>query len=202
MSSEFPAANDKLFRHDLSDWTNNAILNYLAGKFPPYAAGYREGFNALITECVAERGLNDILIYPRVFLARQYVELRLKEIIIGLDFCANGTNEFPKTHKIDKIWFQFKNLYQEIGESTSELEFHNAEKIILEFATMDPLSMAFRYPVDKEGNNTLSISHINIRNFGEVMNRLANFLDAISDQIAHYADITSDMYRDLYVSYE
>jgi len=202
MSYAFPETDDKLFRHDLPDWTNNAVLNYLSGKFPPYATGYREGFSALVKECVEERGLNDILIYPIVFLARQYVELRLKEIIIGLHYCTDGTNEFPKTHKIDQIWFQFKSLYEGIGESTNEREFQHAERVIVEFALMDPLSVAFRYPVDKEGNKTIAISHINIRNFGEVMNRLANFLDAVSDQVSHYTDVTSDMYRDLYVSYE
>jgi len=42
----------------------------------------------------------------------------------------------------------------------------------------------------------------NIRNFGEVMDRPARFLDAISDHAAHYEDLTDEMNRDNEFNYE
>lgn len=195
---EFPKADDKLFSHDLPDWTNNAVLNYNFKQFPPYADGYRMAAEALIAECTQRDGTNDILIYPIVFNFRQYIELRLKEIIIGLNYCNGSHDHFPKTHRIDILWEHFKKLYNEYKEHKNTEDFMNAENVINQFFEVDPQSMAFRYPVDKEGNPSLSITHINIRNFGEVMTRLANFLDALSDQTAHYRDIASDMYREYY----
>lgn len=197
MSLNFPTVKDQLFRNDQDDWTNNAVLNYFAGKFPAYADGYKAGAQALIRQCTLEDGINDILIYPIVFLYRQFIELRLKDIIKSLFFCNGKQTGLHKTHKIDLLWDQFKTEYQALGESIDDEVFSNAERLILEFVNVDPISMAFRYPIDNEGNQSLSLDHINIRNFGEVMDRLANFLDALSDQISHYSDLASDMYRDL-----
>jgi hypothetical protein len=177
-------------------------LNYAVGKFPPYADGYRDGTICLINECLADRELSDILIYPIVFLSRQYMELRMKEIIIALKYCNGQPEGFPKNHRLDQAWYRLKAEYEALGESTNDDAFENAEKIILEFASIDPISMVFRYPVDKNGNTIANPGLINIRDFGEVMQRFSRFLDALSDQIAHYADVTNDMYRDLYVHYQ
>jgi len=198
MMYDFPKPDDELFRHDQPDWVNNAVLNYNFKQFPPYADGYRMAAETLINACTNDRGTNDILIYPIVFNYRQFIELRLKEIIIGLNYCKASGDDFPKTHRIDLLWEHFKRLYTEFEESENQDDFINAEKVIKQFFDVDPQSMSFRYPVDKEGNASLNITHINIRNFGEVMGRLANFLDAISDQTAHYRDIASEMFREFY----
>lgn len=88
-------------------------------------------------------------------------------------------------------------LYVEIGEDIND-DFTNAERIIKEFAIVDPAPMAFRYPVDKQGNDSISMTLINLRNFAEVMERLHNFLSALSWQLAHYVDLTQDMYSEFY----
>ena len=196
--NELPKGQDKLFMSGSQDWINNAVLNYTYDKFFPYADGYKEGAEKLVIDCIKGDGTKDILIYPIVFLYRQYIELRLKEIIIGLHYCLGEGNDFPKHHRIDKIWDEMVELYKRLGEDTSGEDFKNGQRLIYEFATSDPLSMTFRYPVDKEGNEHVKQTHINIRNVGEVMSRLGFFIDAISYQIAHYTDIASEMYVDLY----
>ena len=193
---EFSNPEDRLFRNDLPDWTNNAWLSIYKGKFSPYADGYREGAKALAKDCVEDRGLNDILIYPIVFLYRQYIELRLKEIIIGLRYCNGQERTFPQNHKIDNLWNTMKSDYVACGESVDSEDFQHAERLITEFCQVDPLATGFRYPINKEGDCSLKLEHIHIQNFGEVMDRLANFLDAISDQVAHMEDIASEMYSE------
>jgi hypothetical protein len=196
MSYDFPFSSDELFGSDFPDQYNNAWLKTHHEEFYPYADGYRQGADSLIRQCIDEHGIKDILIFPVVFLYRQYVELRLKELIIGLHYCIDGSDVFPTHHRIDSLWGEFVSLYEELGENPKTKNFENAKGVIMQFSKIDPKSMAFRYPVTPNGDKTLSITHINVRNFGEVMERLANFLDAVSDQIAHYKDISSDMYND------
>lgn len=196
MSIEFPLSGDRLFRNDLKDWPNNAVLNWGTRKLPFYAEGYRVAAKAAISECEKDRTTNDILVYPIVFLYRQYIELRLKEILSVLRYCNGETCDFPNIHVLNTIWLQVKEQYQELGESANSEDFQNGNRLILEFDQIDDQSMAFRYPVDTKGKDTLSLSHMNIRNFGEVMERLSRFLDAISDHAAHFEDLTNDMRRD------
>lgn len=191
---EFPRNDDKLFKQKCPDWTNNAILNYGFNNFDFYADGYRKAANVLVNECVADRGVNDIYVYPIVFLSRQYLELRLKEVILGLNYCIDGQKKFPQHHKIDDLWNEFIELYQRIGEDIAQQDLKNAQRLIREFASMDSDSFAFRYPENKSGRDTIKRGTIvNLRNFGEVMNRIARLLDAVSDQIAHYRDLVDDM---------
>lgn len=200
MAHEFPKQDDRLFRDDQPDWVYNAVLDYNAGKFPPYADGYREGAKALIQHCISQERMQDILIYPIVFLSRQYFELRMKEIIIALRYIQGEHSDFPKHHRLDQIWSEMKKGLDAIGEDITNEDFTNAEKLILEFSNADPISMAFRYPVDKNGNKSLSMTHINIRNLGEVLERMFYLFDALSDMVANYEDIANDMFRDLYSS--
>jgi hypothetical protein len=191
---EFPREKDELFTHQCPDWTNNAILNYGFNNFNFYADGYREAANILVKECVAERAVNDIYVYPIVFLYRQYLELRLKEVIIGLNYCVNGKEKFPQHHRIDSLWDEFMKLYKEIGEDITHQDIKNTQRLIREFASLDSDSFAFRYPENKLGKDTIKRGTIiNLRNFGEVMNRIARLLDAVSDQIAHYRNLADDI---------
>ncbi len=198
MDVQFPEADDQLFRSDQADWVNNAVLNYNAGKFPPYADGYREGAKILIENCISTERMHDILAYPIVFVARQYFELRMKEMIVAIKYVQGLGSDFPKTHKLDILWADLKKGLAAIGENVEQEEIINAERLILEFANVDPNSMSFRYPIDKNGNNLLTISHINLRNFGEVVQKMFRLFDALSDMLAAYEDLANDMFRELY----
>lgn len=200
MIPEFPLHDDQLFRHDLPDWTSNAMIGYQLDTFPTYADGYRDAAQALIEKCLTEQRGNDVLIYPVVYLYRQYIELRMKEIIITIQYCKGEQKHIPPTHKIEELWRRLKTGYASLDEPLTDETIQNAERLILEFADIDPQSMAFRYPVNLKGEKMLSLTHINIRNFGEVMSRLACLLDALSDQVAHYADLANDMFREWYMN--
>ncbi|TSJ44344.1 hypothetical protein FO440_09250 [Mucilaginibacter corticis] len=197
---DFATNNDILFRDDLPDVRNNAVLKYCFQQFSFYADGYKIAADRLIKICISERELGrgdiDVLIYPIVFNYRHYIELRLKEIIIGLRYCSGHENVKFDSHNLKTLWDELIILYDDFREENDEEDFRNAERLIHEFDKNDPNSMSFRYPTDKKGN-LISIEKINlnIRNFGEVMERLAFFLDSLSDVTENYKSLTDDTHE-------
>jgi len=93
-------------------------------------------------------------------------------------------------------------LLSEISPDDSVDELREIGRLIGEFSAVDPSSMAFRYPEDKNGNATLSsISHINLRNVREVMSGIGSMLTGASDLIAEHLAIKGDIGAE-YRSYE
>ncbi|SRR6266536_186666 len=195
---EYPRADDQLFRGDSEDWQYDALINKSRDSFYNYADGYKDAADEIANLCLNRKGTIDILIYPLTFLYRQYIELRLKEAIIGLNYYLNDINDYPKHHYIDKLFIEFKSLYKKVSEIYNQKHFDNTEKLIKEFAHIDYKSFSFRYPVDKEGNHSLSIDRINIRNLKEVMQRIATFLDAAIDYVEQHKDIAAEMKAEWY----
>lgn len=192
--------DDMLFRDDLPDVANNADLNHWMRNFAMYAAAYRIAADNLVYSCIYEvpfgRGGMDGLIYPIVFNYRQYIELRLKEIIVGLRYCnGDDSKDFLKhRHDLKSLWKELVKLYECFKEDGDEDEFKIAEKLIIEFHKMDSASFNFRYPLTIDGEeNHLGITKLNIRNLAEVMGRLANFLDSLSDMVDYYRDLTDSI---------
>src|SRR5262249_43699545 len=77
-----PQKGDILFRGDLPDGNNNAVLNSpIDHNRYAYSEGYRRGARLLV-QYVAENHLDqDFLVYPIVFLYRHHVELVLKDVL-------------------------------------------------------------------------------------------------------------------------
>ena len=67
--------------------------------------------------------------------------------------------------------------------------------------SIDPVSMSFRYPVDKNGVKTQKLKCVNLTNLRETFIRVCFVFDGISMQIADYVDITEDMMKDIYQTY-
>jgi hypothetical protein len=195
-----PQLNDRLFIEE-GGYRELAYLHKMFQEFSSYAEGYQIGALKLIDTLDLTRNDKDFLIYPIVFLIRHYVELRLKEVIQGLNFCIGQTKDFPTGHNIDFLWKDFKKKYEIIGESLNYDRFTFMDSIINEIHLFDPISMSFRYPVDKEGNKIQKLNNINIVNLRETFVRLTFFMDGIGMQISHYVDITPDLYEDFYNEY-
>ena len=68
-----------------------------------------------------------------------------------------------------------------------ECDLGSIEQDIKEFSRWDPDSTAFRYPVDKRGNPSISdLRWINFRNLKELVERVSSLLDGISMDISDY----------------
>lgn len=175
-----------------------------------YAGGYKRAGDILIEHGIAHGGQH-ILVYPIVFLYRQYIELQLKDIIRNgyryLGISKYFPPGFPTGHKIDEYWSECRSIlkkideeeYQKLGEyerNKYNSDLDSLARDIREFSEWDPDSTAFRYPVDKKGNPSIAdLANISFAGLKELVERIADLLDAISVGISHYLDAKHENLR-------
>ncbi len=161
------------------DWWHNACLNFLPGDWLPYVRGYKLAAETLVGHAVETCQHQDLLVFPIIFLYRQYLELSLKIIIQSCSKCLELEDNYPKSHNLKTLWMQCKSLLEQI-EPIPKNDIYAIESVIVEFTQVDPSSQGFRYPTAKDGSPSLplSLAHINLRNLREVMDRLTAFFEA------------------------
>ncbi len=172
-----------------TDWWNNACVNYSDNPWNLYARGYHDALEVLIEHLLENSSATiDTLVYPVIFLYHQYLELRLKEIILLGNKLLERPYKISKEHNIARLWRTARLLLQEIEPNGSKIDLDAIEVIIKEFSSVDPESMTFRYPVNLDGSPTLepNITHINIRNFADVMGEVISNLEGMSVMISVY----------------
>ena len=97
-----PQAGDRLFDRD-HDWDNDWD-NYLPDEWLKYTAGYKDAADILVAYVDDHQRWQDILVYPVVFLYRQYLELAIKSLIAQARRLQNDPEALPKIHAIDRLW--------------------------------------------------------------------------------------------------
>lgn len=144
------------------------------------------GADLLVQHVLDTHRDQDFLIYPIIFLYRQFIELRLKELIKDGSRLLDRPKGIPMHHNILNLWNDCRIFLEEVWPDGDSEELDSVECCIKEFAEIDPKSMAFRYPIDKDGTPSLpeELRHINIRNLGEVMQRLGSLLDGCDTGIS------------------
>ena len=180
---EWLRQGDVLFTGDQDVW-HNACLNWFHDGLSAYAIGYQEAANALVEHVLSTLRHQDLLVYPIAFLYRQYIELRMKEIITVGRKLLDKPRKHPTGHDIKKLWSEVRSVIELVWPEGPEVDLNSAEDYVNQFVAVDPSSTAFRYPTDLNGRASVpGITHINIRNFAEIMKRLGNLLDGASDGI-------------------
>jgi hypothetical protein len=192
-------------KSDASQW-HVACLNFARDSWNLYAVGYKKAADLLVQRLAENKHARsdlDTLVYPILFLYRQYLELRLKQLIIKLQRFLGDKSEVQITHRIEKLWKTLKALMeranQEIGneEDLSQL-FVQIEEYINIYSRLDPTSEAFRYPVTKDNAPSLpNESHISVGQLSFIINELSLVLDGASIQI----DIWNNYLADFYSNY-
>lgn len=196
-SKSWPKKGEQLFKSDIDRW-HNACLNYCHDSYELYTLGYKRAADLLAEHILRTRRNQDVLVYPLVFLYRQYIELRLKELIKSGNLLLETPRRIPPHHKIDELWEQCRKILEKIFPEENSEDFSAVEECIIQFSEKDHISMAFRYPTDKKGKKLLpSLTHINLKNFSRIMDNLASLLDSVSMGISHYLDLKSDMRRSI-----
>lgn len=104
-----------LFIHG-NDYHRNAYLTHWHdGKgFVRYPTGYKMAADRLIQLAMNEPHNADVLVFPIVFLYRQYLELRLKQLIHDGSRFIGAPADFPNTHRIDLLWESCKPVLNRI----------------------------------------------------------------------------------------
>lgn len=176
---------ENIFR-ECSDWQNNALLYGCGSRWETYTAGYRMAAESLVQR-VIEEGTQDLLIYPIVFLYRHYIELRLKELLLSGNRLLKRPVKVEKEHNIQRLWCKCREIIKAVWPDEDKLFLEVIEDRIGQFCSVDPKSMAFRYPEDLKGNETLQgLQVINVRHVSKIMEELGNSLDGVSIGINEY----------------
>ena len=193
-----PSAEDRLFL-TAEDWWNNACLHFLTDGWSLYSMGYKDAADILVSQVEQEKHHQDTLIYPIIFLYRQYLELAIKDLIRDARKLLDINEPFPQTHSIDRLWDICIDLLNQVSPGDSEDAIRQIKRLTDEFCIVDPTATAFRYPEDKKGKPSLQgISSVNLRNVKEVIGKIAVILDGAGAMIKEYQSIKSDMYSGLY----
>ena len=123
-----------------------------------YIEGYKNAADYLVEHAVKEWPA-DMLVYPIVFLYRQYLELQLKDLLQILFKCHRLSCRLPITHDLMQIWHRFRPLVESLDEKLEGVEYYDhIEARIKEFDIIDKTSYSFRYPQDtQEGLSLESI---------------------------------------------
>ena len=119
----------------------------------------------------------------------------MKDIIKDGNLLLDSTESYPKGHNIHILWEKCKIIIKNLDRNSSIVEEIKAvDENIKEFSEIDPSSMAFRYPTDREDNPSLpSIKHINLGNLINAMTNIAYFFDATSSIICVELDLKKEM---------
>lgn len=203
MEKELPQSTDKLFIKE-TDPRKGAWISTPANKFLLYSEGYKEAGKRIYEYCIENSFYSNLLVYPMIYNFRQFLELRLKELILmGNEYVETG-EDFPDEHSLMILWNKYRNeLLPNIESSIDSKILDNVEKLISEFNSIDPKSMSFRYPLTKAPNRveSLKMSTIDIVNFKKTMDKLIRFFDWQWDMISHYKDLKQEMLSDMYGEY-
>lgn len=205
----FPEMGDRLFTSEKYSHYNAQISydRYNDDALFRYVSGYKEAGDRLVQSLMRDSRHLDLVVYPTVFLYRQYLELRLKQLIREGSYLLEKPFVLRKQHRLDALWYECKNLLKQIEPKVTDQEIAGLEACIVEFHTIDPLSMAFRYHVDTKDNPSLppDLRYIHIPNLAKVMAKIDSFLDAVYMTISVAIDQKQEMeeaFKDYYPSEE
>lgn len=155
-----------------------------------FAEGYKSAADILVKHAIDGSADRETLVYPTVFLYRQYIELRLKEILREGSALLDDARSFPKRHELDLLWPPVRQIIEAVWahEDTDDAELLFVDRVITEFFAIDPKSMSFRYPGLLGGVNEIDLRHLS-----QTIDRVFMFLDGVSDAISAYRDFSTEL---------
>lgn len=198
-NNSFPAKGDKLFvsiPHE-GRWLPSGIKDIFK-----LSEGYRLSAVSLYQEIKKNEWIHkQYLSSAMIFSFRQFLEVRLKELIyIGKRELFEDP-QFKTTHSLEDLFQTYvKEVLPKADPSFDKEMVSIVNKLIHEFNFIDPKSMSFRYPVDKELNPNHNLPNFDIDNFKEVMDKLANFFDSQLEILQMLEDYNAEMAAE-YASY-
>jgi hypothetical protein len=200
-----PRKSDVLFGSG-GDWQTNAAVHTVLGA-TAYQDGYRNAALHLAEYvCGAGRG-QDFLVYPIVYLYRHHIELTLKSIIKAAAFVVDHTltqieqDTLVRSHDLAKLWNLARPMLSpacELGGESSlpQTDLEGIDSYIDQLHQHDPDGQRFRYwTIRGKGQKPATLPslpnyliHINIRNFADGMEKLADYLEAFDNEIGDLID--------------
>ncbi|HSW17217.1 MAG TPA: hypothetical protein VLJ86_08330, partial [Ramlibacter sp.] len=136
----WPRAADRLVSQGDPDWRNRAMLMHGWGdRWVVYAEGYREAADIVVDRIKAGHGHQDFLVYPVMFLYRQFLELAIKGLIRSARFLFDeeGKDDLG-SHDLRRYWRVCRELLERASPGDSVEELGHIGRLIDEFCDHDP----------------------------------------------------------------
>jgi hypothetical protein len=197
----FPQKGDQLFKEIVGDWHNACLYPLKDDMWVNYIIGYKDAADILV-EYIKTTGKSldrDLLAFPIVFLYRQYVELQLKMLIRdSYRLLGKSEDDILKIiinckHRIDLLWKHFRTLSEKEWPEVDKSTLSAIEDFINQFCKIDPISIEFRYPIRKNGTDTLdNLDIFNINHLSDIVKSIGKFLGGIHDGISVQIEIIRD----------
>jgi hypothetical protein len=194
-----PRKSDVLFGSG-ADWIANACVHSVLGA-TAYQDGYRHAA-LLLAEHVCDKGRGqDFLVFPIVYLYRHHTELTLKSIIRAAAFVVGYTMTRDDVdtlgrHDLAKLWKLAKPMLASACQLSGEGplppdDLEGIDAYIDQLHQHDPDGQRFRYSTTRakgQKGATLpalpdDLTHINIRNFADCMEKLSDYLEGLDNWI-------------------
>jgi hypothetical protein len=197
-------------------WYCNACLHITGQNWDTYALGYKTAGDILAQYVIENNQHADFLVYPIGFLYRQYLELRLKELVVMGSRLLDREVDIPKHHRLSNLWIAARHHIEEVypNSSSNSRYLEVIGERIGELGHLDPASDAFRYPEDKHGSPTLcEAEHINLKQLKDVIQGISVVLDGNSmamwesleakhDMMVENAEYANEMHREMMAEYK
>ena len=148
-----------------------------------HIVGYRRAADILVEHILRGDASREYFVYPVVFLYRQYLELRMKRIIVEGQALFGEEPAFPATPTLEPLWGQCSEVIRRVWPQNHGSGDRAAiASIIRQLDVADQDAMVFRYPA---GNPAMKggVCRIDIRTLAEVMDTLAGCLDGAAASI-------------------
>jgi len=136
----------------------------------------------------------DFLVYPLVFLYRQYLELQLK-LVIHLGREMHGGRGAPmNTHSLTALWDvavgQIRRTWPNDTQNTTPIRAD-----LEEFDSLDRGSHAFRYPVGTTQEPSLpeNLTRFNVAAFARRAEEIGEYLESVSEGMWVHRDWQREM---------
>ena len=198
-NNDYPQNGDKLFLPIPAEgkWLPSGMEDIFK-----ISEGYRMSACSLYQEIKKSEWINkQYLSCTMIFAFRQFLEVRLKELIYaGKRELFNEPN-FKTTHNLEALFRSYIDevllkIYPDFDRDMVSI----VNRLIHEFNVIDPKSMSFRYPVDTNMHPSFSMQNFDIDNFKVVMDRLSNFFDWQLEIVQELENYNSEMASE-YASY-
>jgi len=180
--------------------------------------GYRLAAKLVVDRIRQRSSEQSILFYPAVFLCRHSVELMLKRLILAFnqpsvrrltqadeltDTELAALNKGQKAHSLQWLWEKVRPAAQALGEDVISPE--SVEGInfyIQQLNEIDSRSVNFRYTTEIEETRAKLTeaqkpgAEVDLVEFAEAIERLANYLDGLDSYIAGIIEYEQEMWAE------
>lgn len=180
----FPEPEDNLFEFTARNLGAKSPCS-MKEQFYHLILGYKDAADFLVPHVEEER--RDVRKFgnPILFLYRHYLELSLKNLILECNSLLGNNEDFPKIHPLKELWKVCCNLLHDIspGISNNE-EIQQTTRLLADFQKVDPHSMTFRYPEDKDKNLPLLGDVVfDLSEVRDVVGKISLLLECIGEHL-------------------